>query len=54
MKPVVDTMFLLCHGASSLLINAEGESVAREAMRDTCIQACDRILQNIEIFRTVG
>ncbi len=49
---VVDTMFLLCHGTSSLLINADGNSLARDAMRSTCIRACDRIIQNIEIFRS--
>lgn len=48
---VVDTMFLLCHGTSSLLINADGNPVARDAMRNACIKACDRIVQNIGIFR---
>ncbi len=47
----VDTLFLLCHGTSSLLINATGDSAARDAMRNTCIRACDRILRHVDLFR---
>lgn len=49
---VVDTMFLLCHGTSTLLINAAGDSAARDAMRETCIKACDRIVEHVELFRS--
>jgi len=47
---IVDALFMLCHGASSLLI-VEGDKVAHEAMREACIKTCDRILEHLEIFR---
>ena len=47
----VDTMFLLCHGAASLLINDGGDAAAHDAMRETCIRSCDRIVEHVELFR---
>jgi AcrR family transcriptional regulator len=49
---VVDTLFLLCHGASTLLMNSAGDPAARDAMREACIKACDRIIEHIELFRS--
>jgi AcrR family transcriptional regulator len=49
---IVDTFFLLCHGTATLLTHSGGDSAARDVMRQTCIRACDRIVQHIEIFRS--
>jgi AcrR family transcriptional regulator len=49
---IIDTVFLLCHGTASLLIHPARDSAAHDAMRQTCIRACDRIVQHIEIFRS--
>lgn len=48
---VVDALFLICHGASTLL-TVRGEKEAHEAMREACIKTCDRMIEHIEIFRT--
>lgn len=48
---IVDTIFLLCHGTSTLLTVA-GHPAARDAMRETCIRACDRMMEHIEFFRS--
>jgi AcrR family transcriptional regulator len=48
---IVDALFLICHGASTLL-TVSGEKEAHEAMREACIRTCDRMIEHIEIFRT--
>jgi AcrR family transcriptional regulator len=48
---VYDGIFLVCHGASTLLISAPNESVL-EATRQICIRVCDEILHNAELFRS--
>jgi AcrR family transcriptional regulator len=49
----VDALFLICHGASTLL-TVEGETKARDAIREACIRTCDRMLEHMEIFRVQG
>ncbi|MGD0413933.1 MAG: helix-turn-helix domain-containing protein [Terriglobales bacterium] len=46
----VDAVFFLCHGASTLLA-VEGEAATHDAIREACVQICDRLIENIEIFR---
>ncbi|MFI5118703.1 MAG: TetR/AcrR family transcriptional regulator [Terriglobales bacterium] len=48
---IVDALFQLCHGTSTLL-TVGGDTVAHEAMRETCIKACDRMIEHVEIFRS--
>jgi AcrR family transcriptional regulator len=45
----VDALFLICHGASALL-TVRGEKEANEALREACINTCDRMLAHVEIF----
>ncbi len=47
---VFDTLFLLCHGTSTLLAVAPSQEV-RDALRDNCIQACDKVLANAAALR---
>ena len=49
--PVVDTMFLLCHGASTLL-TVEGNAETHDVIREGCILACDRMIKHIELYRS--
>ena len=48
---IVDALFMLCHGASSLL-TVEGDKVAHEVMREACIKTYDRIIEHLAIFRS--
>jgi AcrR family transcriptional regulator len=48
---VVDALFLICHGASTLL-TVKGEKEAQEPIREACIKTCDRMIEHIEIFRS--
>jgi len=48
---VYDGIFLLCHGASTLLISAPDQTVL-EATRIICTRVCDELLQNAPLFRT--
>jgi AcrR family transcriptional regulator len=48
---MLDALFMICHGTSTLLI-ARGDPVAREAIRESCIKICDRLLEHVEIFRS--
>jgi len=47
---VYDGIFLLCHGASTLLISAPDQAVLK-ATRDICTRVCDDLLQNALLFR---
>ena len=42
---IYDALFLLCHGASTLLTVAPNEEVL-DATREACIQACDNLVRN--------
>lgn len=46
---VYDGIFLLCHGASTLLTVAPDQSV-QVATREICIKACDKLLANAAMF----
>jgi AcrR family transcriptional regulator len=48
---VYDGIFLLCHGASTLLISAPDQAVLA-ATREICIRVCDELLHNAEWFRS--
>jgi len=48
---IVDTLFLLCHGTSTML-TAGGDSVTRKQLREACINICDRMIQHVEIFHS--
>lgn len=50
---VYDGIFLLCHGASTLLTVAPEESV-QIATREICIRACDRLLENAAAFKATS
>jgi AcrR family transcriptional regulator len=47
---VYDGIFLLCHGASTLLISAPDHAVL-EATRNICTRVCDELLENAQLFR---
>jgi AcrR family transcriptional regulator len=47
---VYDSIFLLCHGASTLLTSAPDRSVLA-ATREICIRACDQLLENASLLR---
>jgi AcrR family transcriptional regulator len=48
-SPVYDAIFLLCHGASTLLISAPDQSVL-VATRNICTKVCDGLLENAPLF----
>lgn len=48
---VYDGIFLLCHGASTLLISAPDEAVLK-ATREICTRVCDELLENAPLFRS--
>jgi|SRR5271165_4310030 len=47
---VFDTVFLMCHGTSVLLSVAPNQEIL-SAMRDICIRACDKVLENAVVLR---
>jgi len=47
----VDAVFFLCHGACTLLA-VDGDAATHEAIRDTCVKICDRLIDHVEIFRS--
>jgi AcrR family transcriptional regulator len=47
---VFDAIFLLCHGSSTLLIVAPHQEI-RVAIREECIRACDKLLENAALLR---
>lgn len=48
---VYDGVFLICHGASTLLASAPDERVL-EATREICIRVCDQMIDNAPLFRS--
>jgi AcrR family transcriptional regulator len=48
---IVDALFMLCHGASSLL-TVKGDKAAHDEMREACTKTWDRIIEHLEIFRS--
>ncbi len=49
--PAFYALFLLCHGAASLLSVPGGEAVRTE-IRKQCIAVCDQLVQHVDILRT--
>lgn len=47
---VYDGVFLLCHGASTLLASAPDERVL-EATMQICVQVCDKLIDNAPLYR---
>lgn len=47
---VYDAIFLLCHGASTLIAAAPNQQVV-QATRDLCIQVCDKLVENAAALR---
>jgi len=45
---VYEGIFLLCHGASTLLTSAPDERVV-EATRESCMKVCDKLLENASL-----
>jgi AcrR family transcriptional regulator len=45
-----DAFFLLCHGTATLLAVSDDQAM-REAIRDNCIQVCDKLMENVAILR---
>jgi len=50
---VFDALFLLMHGAASLIAVAPGSRANKEA-EQACIAICDLLLENVEIFRQIN
>jgi len=48
---VYDGIFLLCHGASTLLASAPDDRVL-ESTRDICIKVCDQLIEKAPLFRS--
>jgi divalent metal cation (Fe/Co/Zn/Cd) transporter len=48
---VYDGIFLLCHGASTLLASAPDDRVL-EATREICVKVCDMLIENAQLFRS--
>ncbi|MBZ5656585.1 MAG: TetR/AcrR family transcriptional regulator [Acidobacteriia bacterium] len=48
---LVDALFMLCHGTSSLLI-VGGNTPAHTAMREASLKFCDQVIEHIEVFRS--
>jgi len=42
----------LCHGAASMLTATERGSPVREEIRENCIRVCEKMIENVGIFRT--
>jgi len=47
---VFNAIFLMCTGAAAVLSTA-GDPEVRDAVRKNCLDACDEVMQNVEIFR---
>lgn len=47
---VFDALFLACHGTATLLTVAEDKGV-RQALRESSIRVCDKLLENVAILR---
>jgi AcrR family transcriptional regulator len=47
---VYEGIFLLCHGAATLIASAPDARVL-EATRESCIRVCDKLLENASLYR---
>jgi AcrR family transcriptional regulator len=47
---VYDALFLLCHGASTLMTSAPNDDVLT-ATREICVNVCDKLLENALLLR---
>ena len=47
---VYDGIFLLCHGASTLLASAPDDRTL-EATSEICIRVCDKLIEKAPLFR---
>jgi len=47
---VYDGIFLICHGASTLLASAPDDRVL-DATREICVKVCDKLIENAPLFR---
>jgi hypothetical protein len=47
---VYDGIFLLCHGASTLLVSAPDDRVL-ESTREICVKVCDKLIEKAPLFR---
>jgi AcrR family transcriptional regulator len=45
-----DALFLICHGTATLLTVADDKAV-REALRESSIHVCDKLMANVAILR---
>jgi hypothetical protein len=50
-EQLFDALFLLCHGTATLL-TVGGDTATNKEMRETCIKICDRMIENVAIFRS--
>jgi AcrR family transcriptional regulator len=48
--PVFDALFLICHGTATLLTVTDDKAV-RDAIRESCINVCGKLLENVAILR---
>ncbi|MGH9682630.1 MAG: TetR/AcrR family transcriptional regulator [Candidatus Acidiferrales bacterium] len=49
--PVFYALFLLCHGAATLL-GVPGSEAVRTEIREQCIGVCDRLIQHVDTLRS--
>jgi AcrR family transcriptional regulator len=45
------TLLFLLHGAASMLTATEPNSVVHDEIRDNCIRVCEKLIENVGIFR---
>jgi AcrR family transcriptional regulator len=50
-EQLFDALFLLCHGTATL-ITVGGDTATNKEMRETCIKICDRMIENVGVFRS--
>ncbi len=50
--PVFDALFLICHGTATLLTVTDDKDV-REALRDSSIAVCDKLLANVAMLQQI-
>jgi AcrR family transcriptional regulator len=48
---VFDALFLLCHGAATL-ISITADQELRDKMREDCIRVCDKLMENTSFLRS--
>lgn len=50
-RRIFNAIFLMCTGAATVLSSASDPEV-REVVRKNCLDACDKLMENVAIFRT--